>query len=86
MGLSINPFNTNNPMTLKDAAIVATITAFATWILCFLAESSYGVIRADPLEFVFNAVKTYAVTWAGSFITLAGLEQYVKGKEEKPSE
>ena len=82
MVLSINPFSQSNPMTWRDAATVAFITAFATWILTFLAEVTYGTIRADVAEFIFNAIKTYAIAWAGSFITLAGLEQYVKRKEE----
>ena len=86
MVLSINPFSQDNPMTWRDAAAVATITALATWILTFLAETSYGVARADVAEFLFNAVRTYLISWAGSFITLAGLEQYVKGKEVKPNE
>jgi len=69
-------------MTFKDAAVVSTVVAFVTWILTFLASAYIGQIRADPAEFVFEAVKTYAVTWAGTFISLAGLEQYVKRQEE----
>jgi len=79
--LSINPFNRGNPMTLKDAAYVSTLVALATWILTFLANASAGQIRADPWAFCFDAVKTYLVSWAGTFITLSGLEQYVKRKE-----
>jgi len=69
-------------MTFKDAAVVSTVVAFVTWILTFLASASMGQVRADPVAFVFDAVKTYAVTWAGTFISLAGLEQYVKRQEE----
>jgi len=69
-------------MTLKDAAVVSTVVAFVTWILTFLASAYIGQIRADPAEFAFEAVKTYAVTWAGTFISLAGLEQYVKRQKE----
>lgn len=68
-------------MSFKDAAAVATITAFVIWILNFLAAASIGQIRADPEAFLFEAVKTYAVSWAGVFITLAGLEQLVKRSE-----
>jgi len=81
--LNINPFNTNNPMTFKDAAIVATIIAFVTWILTFLANATTGQIRADPADFAFNAIKTYAISWAGTFISLAGLEQYMKRTEKQ---
>jgi len=83
MKLNINPFNTGNPMNLKDAAIIATITASVTWILTFVANASVGQIRADVAEFCFEAVKTYAVAWAGNFITLAGLEQVIKRTEQK---
>jgi hypothetical protein len=78
MRININPFNSGNPMTFKDAAIVSTIVAFVTWILTFLANASVGTLREDLAAFAFEAVKTYAVSWAGTFITLAGLEQYIK--------
>jgi len=76
--LTINPFNSVNPMSLKDAAVVATVVAFVTWILTFIANASLGQLRADPVEFIFEAIKTYLVAWAGTFISLAGLEQLVK--------
>lgn len=82
MDLRINPFNRNNPMSLKDAAVVSTIAAAAIWILNFLASATYAQIAADPATWIFEAVKTYAVAWAGNFITLAGLEQLVKRREE----
>jgi len=81
MGLKINPFNGANPMGLKDAAVVSTVVAFVIWIVTFLVDASVGQIRADPAAFVFEAVKAYAISWAGTFISLAGLEQYVKRKE-----
>lgn len=83
MDLNINPFNSANPMTLKDAAVIATITAFVTWILSFLASATVGQIRADPAEFAFEALKMYAVAWAGNFMTLAGLEQVIKRREKE---
>lgn len=71
-------------MTLKDAAVVSMITALITFILTFFADASLGQVLKDPGAFIFDAVKTYMVAWAGNFLTLAGLEQYVKrtGKEE----
>jgi len=85
MDLRINPFNTGNPMTLKDAAAVATVVAFVTWILNFLASATIGEVRADVAEFVFEAIKCFLVSWAGSFITLAGLEQLIKHTEKSES-
>jgi hypothetical protein len=82
MKLQINPFNSGNPMNIKDAATVATIIAFVTWALNFLANSSIGEVRADALGFIFEAVKCYIVSWAGAFISLAGLEQLVKKAKE----
>jgi len=82
MKLRINPFNAGNPMDLKDAAVVSTVVAFVTWILTFLASASVGQVRTDPAAFAFEALKTYAVTWAGTFISLAGLEQLVKREKE----
>jgi len=80
--LRVNPFSAGNPMNLKDAAIVSTVVANVTWILTFVANASIGQVRADVAAFAFEAVKTYAVTWAGTFISLAGLEQYVKRTKE----
>jgi len=80
--LNINPFNRGNPMTLKDAVVVSTIAAFAVWILSFFANASYLVLAADPGAWVFDAVKSYAVSWAGIFISLSGLEQLVKKSAE----
>jgi len=81
MGLRINPFNTNNPMTLKDAALIATIVALVIWILNFFAVQEWIIIIADPASWCFIAVRTYLVSWAGTFISLAGLEQLVKKGE-----
>ena len=81
--LKVNPFEENNPMGLKDAAAVATVAAFATWILTFVAAATLGQIRADPAAFIFEAVKVYLVAWAGNFITLTGLTELVKRSEEK---
>jgi len=86
MDLNINPFEQGNPMTFKDAAIVATIAAFVIWVLNFLANATAGQIRADPAAFCFEAVKTYLIAWAGNFMTLSGLAQLIKRAEEKPSE
>ena len=82
MKLKINPFNTENPMTMKDAAAVATIMAFVTWILNFLASATIGEVRADVAAFVFEAIQCYAISWVGSFVTLAGLEQLIKRSEK----
>jgi len=76
--LNINPFNTNNPMTFKEAAIIATITAAVIWILTWFANITIGQIREDLAAVVLDAVKTYAVSWAGTFISLTGLEEYIK--------
>lgn len=77
MKLNINPFSNSNPMGLKDAAVVSTVVALMIWILSFFANAQYLVIVADPAEWAFEAVKTYAVSWAGTFIGLAGLEKLV---------
>lgn len=81
MDLRINPFDKGNPMTLKDAAVVASVLALVIWILEFLASATWTVIVADPAAFLFECFKTYLVSWAGSFLGLAGLEQYMKRKE-----
>ena len=81
--LNINPFDQNNPMSFRDAAVVAAVAALAVWILTFVAEASLGEFRADPEAFIFDAIRTYLVAWAGNFITLAGLSHLVEQPEEE---
>jgi len=80
--ININPFNTSNPMSLKDAATVAAIAALAVWILQFFANAQWDIIVCDPARWVFDAIKNYLVTFAGIFVSLAGLEQLVKKAKE----
>ena len=82
MKLNINPFNSENPMSLGDAAKVAAATALVVWILTFLANATLGQIKADPVEFCFNAVVSYLVTFAGNFAGLAGLKYYTNRQKE----
>ena len=86
MKLKINPFDAGNPMSWRDAATVSAVGALAIWILTFLVDATAGQIRADPLEFLFEAVKAYAIAWAGNFITLAGLQQLVARAEKESVE
>ena len=78
MDININPFSRGNPMSLKDAAVVSTVVAFAVWVLGFFANAQWIIITADPEAWIFEALKNYIVNWAGTFVTLAGLEQLVK--------
>jgi hypothetical protein len=78
MDININPFSAGNPMSIRDAAIIAAIGAFAIWVLQFFANAQWIVIAADPAQWAFEAIKSYAVSWAGIFVTEAGLEQIVK--------
>jgi len=82
MKLNINPFNQGNPMTFKDAAVVSTLSSVAITILNVVANATFQTVTGSPGEFTFNCVKTFLVSWAGNFITLAGLEKLVGGKEE----
>lgn len=81
--LQINPFNMGNPMTFKDAAIVSTIAAFVIMVLTQIANASFAQVSASPLEFGFNCIKTFMVSWAGNFITLSGLDQLIKYGQKK---
>ena len=83
MKLNINPFSSSNPMSFRGAAVVAAVAALAVWILTFLSEASLGEIRVDPEAFIFDAIRTYLVAWAGNFITLAGLSHLVEQPEEE---
>jgi hypothetical protein len=69
-------------MTWKDAATVAAIASAAVWILQFFANAQWDIIVADAPRWVFEAIKNYAITFAGIFIAEAGLEQVVKKAKE----
>lgn len=79
--MNINPFNTKNPMTLKDAAIVSVIGATAIYFLTFFINITAGQICADPATFIVDSVKTWMASFWGNFIALIGLEQYIKSKK-----
>lgn len=81
--LRINPFNTGNPLGLRDALIIAVISASATYTISFLANVTYGQVVTAPGEFLFDSIKTWAAAFFGSLITLGGLDQYIKRKEVK---
>jgi len=81
----INPFAAGNPMTFTDAAKIATLTALVTWILSFFVNVSMTAIRADAAALILSAVQTFLASWAGTFITLAGLDQYMQRQKGKPS-
>jgi len=82
MKLKINPFNRNNPLSMKDAAIISGISATATYVITFLANTSLGQIQADPLLFAYDSIKTWLTSFFGTFITLAGLEALIKRGQE----
>jgi hypothetical protein len=82
MKLNINPFDRANPMSLAHAAALATIVAFVTWILSFFANAQYIDIAQNCGAWAFVAVKTYLVSWAGTFMTLAGLEQLMQAAKQ----
>jgi len=84
MKLNINPFNRGNPMKLKDAAVVSVIAASGTYVLTFLVNTSLGQVLADPAAFAFESVKTWLVSFFGTFGTLTGLETLMKRGEKQP--
>jgi len=81
--ININPFNTSNPMSLKDAFIVSLIGAIVIWILQFFANAQWEIIIVDIGKWSFDAAKNFLVTWAGLFGTFAGLEQLIKKAKEE---
>ena len=82
MKWKINPFDRSNPMSLKEAAAVSLITATATYFLTFLVNLQAVDIMADVGTFAFNSFKTWMASFWGTLITLAGLEQWMKRKED----
>jgi len=82
--ININPFNKLNPMSIKDAAAIATVGAFITMALTNIANVTLGQVRADVIQVVFDMAKTYIITWASIFGTETGIATLVKKGEEPP--
>jgi len=80
--IKINPFDKGNPMTLGDAALLATVIAFVLWVTGFFANAQWEIIQIDVAQWCFDALKNYIVEWASVFFTLAGLEQLIQRGEE----
>jgi len=70
-------------MSFADAAKIATLTALVTWILSFFVNISMTDIREDVAALILSGVQTFLASWAGTFLTLAGLDQYMQRKEQK---
>lgn len=70
-------------MTLKDAAIIAALTATATYFLAFFINITYGQVAADPWLFLFDSVKIWMQSFWGNFLVLFGLEEYMKRRGDK---
>ena len=81
--MRINPFNRGNPMSLKDAMIISTMTATATYFLAFLVNVSFGQVVAEPWTFAFESFKIWMQAFWGNFIVLFGLEQYLKRRAKE---
>ena len=83
MKWNINPFDRANPISLKEAVLISALAATATYFLTFFINAQYAVVIADPGLFIFESIKTWMAAFWGTVITLAGLEQYIKRKEEQ---
>lgn len=69
-------------MTLKDAAIISTLVATATYFLTFFVTLAYGEVIADPGLFVFDSIKIWMQAFWGNFLVLFGLEEYMKRRSK----
>ena len=83
MKLNINPLSSDNPMSFKDAAVVALVVALVFTAAGFLEPWTYEAVAADPGAFLFELVKDIVKTFAATFITLAGLTEIVKRRESE---
>lgn len=81
--MKFNPFDAENPMSIREALKVAAVVAFCTWILSCLASATYTTASADWAAFAFDCVIQYAAAFAGSFLGLTGLEVYTLTTKSK---
>ena len=86
MKLNLNPFDAGNPMSFKDAAVVALVIAAVTAALGFFDPWTYDMIVEEPGRFMFELFKDVIKTAAATFISLAGLSQLVEKARAESAE
>lgn len=74
-----DPLSTNeNPMSYKDAAIVATVLMLTITATVFMPTHGYEVYLTDPDRFYFDLATFLFSSWITIFASLTGLTFYAK--------
>jgi len=76
-----NPLSTNEePMSYRDAAIVATILMIFLTGSAFMPLHGYDVYLSDPQRFCWDLFNFLWITWITIFVSLTGLMKYTQSK------
>lgn len=74
-----DPLDINEaPMSLRDAAIVATVLTIVTAFTVFMPTHGYEVYTSEPERFFFDLIVYLGSSWITLFGSLTGLTAYAK--------
>ena len=74
---SVGNAETEEHMTLQEAALVAIVLTVAQIFTSFLSVLDWTQVAADPQSFVFNLVKFAGATFFSIFLVLSGMARYL---------
>ena len=75
--MRINPFESANPMTWRDAAMVSLVLMVFQFFTVFMPLWGYPAIMSEPPVFVFQALMFIGGSFMTFFVSLAGLAKYM---------
>ncbi len=73
---------TAQPMSWRDAAIVALILTFGQTFIVFMPMYGYVSFSKDVPSFLFELVKFMGQSWFASFLALSGLSRLTASRQK----
>lgn len=73
---------TAQPMSWRDAAIVALILTLGQIFIVFMPMYGYASFSEDVPSFLFELVKFAGQSWFASFLALSGLSRLMSSRQK----
>jgi hypothetical protein len=78
----ISASETAQPMSWRDAAIVAIILTLGQIFIVFMPMYGYASFSADVPSFLFELMKFAGQSWFASFLALSGLSRLMASRQK----
>lgn len=81
--MKLNPFESSNLMSLKDASRLAIILTLAEYFTVFMVFWGYEAIISNIGQFCYETIVFICGFFFTKLIAIAGLTKYLSNKSEK---